>query len=112
MNPQEKTEATSEVSIFLFGKPAWEIELEGADVDAGMADTFETLGKELNERLRWIAEVTRKLLRNEWEGSGGLYDIYFYKPIPVERAKAELTHLGVNPDDVNLEEVEPEDCGE
>jgi hypothetical protein len=98
------------LSIFLFGKPAWEIDgLEGGDIDFTTLEKIEALGKQLHAHLQWSAKVARELLDHGWDAYGGLYDLDFYKPIPEELARKELEELGLNPDELNLEEEEFED---
>ena len=107
MSVAESTRET-EVLVWLFGKPAWELDIEGVDVTEGMADEIELEGKELQARLSRAAQVVRKLVKSGWEGSGGLYDLSLYKAIPLEQAEKELADLGISVDEVNLEELEPE----
>lgn len=101
-----KNRKTSQIWLFLFGKPAWEIDLEGQEVDDVMLEALEKLGDELKERLLQITRVTRILLQDGWSASGGLYDIWFFKDVDPERARKELLALGLGPDDVQVEEEE------
>jgi len=97
--------AEKETRFFLglFGKPAWEIDgLEGGEITLKMMDEIEALGKKLNERLQWAARTGRKLLKHGWNASGSLYDIDFYKDIPIKEAKRELRDLGLDPDGFDL----------
>jgi hypothetical protein len=100
------------VSIFLFGKPAWELEtLEGSRVDLELLEEVALCGRELHVRLSRAAELGTKLLGLGWEGIGLLYDIDFYKSISLEGAEEELRALGVEPGDVSIrEEVEDQDA--
>jgi hypothetical protein len=98
----------TEIIVWLFGKPDWELDIEGADVTEEMADEIELLGKELQERMRLAGQIIRKLVTNGWTGSGGLYDLWFSKGIPMEQAKKELATLGISEDDVTLEALEVE----
>ncbi len=68
---------TVEVSVFLFGKPAWEIE------------GFE--GGELNEAM--IERIRKK----GWEGSGTLYDVSLFKDTLLGEARRELADTGLDP---------------
>jgi hypothetical protein len=97
------------VSVFLFGKPAWEIErLEGSPVDLELLNEVASCGKELCKRLARAAELGRKLVERGWEGVGLLYDIDFYKSVSLRDAEEELKALGIEPDEVAIRE-EPED---
>ncbi len=98
----------TEILLWLFGKPDWELDIEGAEVTEEMADEIELLGKELQVRLHMAGQIVRKLITNGWTGSGGLYDLWFSKAIPMEQAKKELATLGISEDDVTLEELEDE----
>ena len=96
------------VSLFLFGKPAWEIEgLEGSPVDLELLDAIAGCGQELSARLARAAELGRRLVASGWEGYGLLYDVEFYKAVRLKDAEEELRALGIEPDEVSLrEEVE------
>lgn len=99
----------TEVEIWLFGKPAWELETEGWNIDEWTPEELEEKGKELQRRMHRKAEITRNLLLNGWKGEGGSYTISFYKRTPIERAKNELASLGITPDEVSLDEHEDEE---
>ncbi|MFQ6055008.1 MAG: hypothetical protein ACE5J3_03385 [Methanosarcinales archaeon] len=77
-------------SVFLFGKPEWEIDLEKAK-----PDDLKALGENLKERLEKVAEVVEKMEQNGWDRNGGLYDIHFYKNIKANQAEKELEELGI-----------------
>ena len=99
------------VSIFLFGKPAWEIEnLEGSPVDIQLLSAIASCGQELGSRLTRAAELGRKLVASGWEGYGLLYDIEFYKAVTLRDAEEELKSLGIEPDEVSIRE-EADDSG-
>lgn len=93
------------VSVFLFGKPAWEIErLEGSPVDIELLAAVAACGQELAKRLGRAAEVGRKLVAGGWEGTGLLYDIEFYKEVALKDAEEELKRMGIEPDEVSIRE--------
>jgi hypothetical protein len=93
------------VSVFLFGKPAWEIEsLEGAPVDLELLREVASCGQELSKRLARAAELGRKLVESGWEGVGLLYDIDFYKSVSLKEAEDELKDMGIEPDEVSIRE--------
>jgi hypothetical protein len=94
------------VSVFLFGKPAWEIGLEGATVDLELLGAIVSCGQELDRWLTRVAEFGKKLLDKGWDGSGALYDIDFYKAISLKDAEKELQALGIEPDEVTIREDE------
>jgi hypothetical protein len=96
----------TEVNLYLFGKPAWEMEIEGWTVDERTPEELEEKGKELRVRMQRKAEITRNLLLNGWKGEGGLYTISFYKKASIGEAKNELAALGIRPDEVSLDEHE------
>ncbi len=100
------------LSVFLFGKPAWEIEdLEGGELTPELINQIKNTGDKIKNGLDQTAGVLTKLLTNGWNGSGGLYDVNLYKDITLEEARRELTKLGIDPDDANLMEDEDEDLG-
>ena len=85
-----------ELTIFLFGKPAWEIEgLEGEQVTKELVERIRSLADELRDRLRWAADVIEKLLDNGWEAYGTLYCIELYKDVSLREAREELRRLGL-----------------
>jgi hypothetical protein len=93
------------VSVFLFGKPAWEIEgLEGSPVDLELLSAIASCGQELNRRLTRVAELGRKLVVKGWEGYGLLYDVEFYKAVSLKDAEEEMKALGIEPDEVSIRE--------
>ncbi len=100
----------AEISLYLFGKPEWEMDLDKAE-----PEEFRRLGDSLRDRLYRAAEITEKLERNGWERSGALYDLYFYKKVKREDAEKELKELGIKEDEVHLleeeEEIEEEEQG-
>jgi len=84
------------------------MEIEGGKATPEM---LREKGKELKERLEKAAEVLGKLLKNGWElveGYGALYSLELTKEISLEEAREELLTLGIDPDEVNLEEFEDE----
>ena len=99
-----KVTKTSNITVFLFGKPAWEMNLEHQDVDYEMVQALENLGNELNERLRYLSGLTRKLLDSGWTGQGGLYDISYYKDQSIDETTKELTELGMDPRGMDISE--------
>lgn len=96
-----------EISIWLFGKPAWEMDIEGQEITSGVM--FEEKAKELYDRLVEVSVVVEKLLTKEWSISGALYDLYARKDISEEEAKKELKSLDLNPDDFTFMEFEDEE---
>ena len=94
-----------EADLFLFGKPAWELDMEEAS-----AEEIRKKGDEIKERLYRIAEIMEKLEQAGWERySASLYSISFYKEINEEEAKEELRRLGIDPEEVSLMEIEEEE---
>lgn len=87
----------AEISIMLYGKPEWEINL-----DEITGEQLKEHGKELMERLNYIGDIVTKLENNEWSKSAGLYDLYFYKDIGVDEAKKELINLGIDVERIDL----------
>ena len=94
-----------EADLFLFGKPAWELDMEEAS-----AEEIRKKGDEIKERLYRIAEIMEKLEQAGWERySASLYSISFYKEINEEEAREELRRLGIDPEEVSLMEIEEEE---
>jgi hypothetical protein len=100
-------EKFSRIMLFLFGKPAWELDgLEGEELGEGFAGELEKLGEELHSRLGDCARTFRLLVGGGWSACGGLYDIDFTKDVPKREAVEELRILGL---DLEVEEEEYED---
>jgi|SRR5271155_914404 len=101
------------VSVFLFGKPAWEIDgLEGSPVDLQLLVAIASCGQELGRRLARVEELGRKLVERGWEGYGLLYDIEFYKAATLKDAEEELKALGIEPDEVSIREEDADSDGD
>jgi hypothetical protein len=111
MSEPSRGKSVVTVSVFLFGKPAWEIDrLEGSPVDLELLSEVASCGQELSRRLVRAAELGTKLVERGWEGVGLLYDIDFYKEVSLRDAEEELKALGIEPDEVSIrEEFEDED---
>jgi len=98
------------LEIFLFGKPGWEIEMEGKKLDVKFADELRDLAKYLYERLNKIAEIHEKLVKNGWKAEGSLYDITYWKDVTLKQAKQELKQLGIPEEYISfMEEIKPEE---
>ena len=88
----------TEISIWLYGKPEWELK----NLDEITGEQLKEHGKELMERLNNIGDIVTKLENNGWSKSGGLYDLYLYKDISLDDAKKELTNLGIDVGKIDL----------
>jgi len=100
------------VSVFLFGKPAWEIDgLEGSPVDLELLDAIASCGQELGRRLTRVADLGKRLVERGWEGYGLLYDVEFYKSVTLRDAEEELKAMGIEPDEVAIREEGEESDG-
>jgi hypothetical protein len=97
------------ISVFLFGKPAWEIEgLEGSPVDLQLLASVADCGQDLSRRLTRASEIGRKLVSSGWEGFGLLYDMEFYKEVGLKEAEDEMKGMGIEPDEVAIREERDE----
>lgn len=95
------------VSIHLFLKPSWEMDIEGVDYIA--PGVLRQKGDELRERLHAAAEIVDKLQSDGWHmvsGYGANYDLEFVWEGDSESAKRRLIELGIDPGEVGIEEVE------
>ena len=66
---------------------------------------------ELKKRLERAAEIFEKLEANGWElteSYGAVYSLDFYKNISEKQAKQELQKMGIDPEEVNIREIEEE----
>jgi len=113
MNDPGRDKPLVTVSVFLFGKPAWEIDgLEGSPVDLELLGAIASCGQELSRRLARAAELGRKLVVRGWEGYGLLYDVEFYKAVTLKDAEEELKWLGIEPDEVSIREESEDGNGD
>ena len=89
---------TVEVSIFLFGKPAWEIDgFENGELTEVMIQQIREKGKELSKGLDGAANTLTQLMKKGWEGTGTLYDVSLFKDIALGEARRELAEMGLDP---------------
>lgn len=95
---------TTEITLWLFGKPEWEIDLEKAK-----PDDIAALGKDIKDRLERVSKIFEKLEKNDWDRSAGLYDIMMFKNVTKKEAIKELKRLEINPKDVSIHEWDEED---
>ncbi len=80
----------AEITISLFGKPSWELNLEGQDLSKSLIQEISELADGHKLHLKQVARDLKILLRNGWQGGGGLYDISLWKPITKAECKKEL----------------------
>lgn len=92
------------ITVYLFGKPAWEIENLEGELTPLVLKQINELGPELAQRLEVAGNNISKLINNGWSGYGGLYDVMLSKDVSVEEATKELETLGIDSDTVNIEE--------
>lgn len=95
------------VMLYLFGKPGQELD-EGGEVTAAQ---LRDLGTELNARLQNAADIVGKLTETGWEAEMGLYDIYLHHPYvrTEQEARMRLDELGIDPEQVFIDEFEDEE---
>jgi len=96
------------LSIYLYGKPNWELPIEGINhLDPIIIREH---GKELQARLNHIADVVEKLQLEGWQLSecyGAIYNLDFYKEeITLKQARQELKDLGIDLRSIYLEELD------
>ena len=97
------------LSIPLFGKPSWEMNIEGGNATPKM---LREKAAELKERLERAADALEKLDMNGWdleEAYGSIYSLDLYKDVTIDEAKKELKQLGLEYLIENLEEEELEE---
>ncbi len=95
------------VTIHLFLKPSWEMDIEGIDyIDP---EILRRKGDELRERLHAAAEIVDKLQSDGWpmvSGHAAIYDLEFVWGGDSESAERRLIELGIDPDEVGIQDVE------
>jgi len=95
------------VSIHLFLKPSWEMDIEG--IDYINPEILRRKGDELRERLHAVAGIVDKLQSDGWprvSGHAAIYDLEFVWGGDRESARKRLIELGIEPDEVGVEEIE------
>lgn len=97
-----------EASVYLFGKPCWEMDIEG--LRRINPKVLRRKGDELRERLRRVAGIVSKLQRSGWELWGAYGDLYgldfFNRNVQsIVEAKSELARLGVDQELVDVHEL-------
>ena len=80
------------ISIHLFGKPSWELELE-KELDETFIDELAELRESLYDRLSSIGNDIEILMNAGWSAYGTLYDVVMQKDIGVDKAREELKEL-------------------
>ena len=95
------------LTLTLFGKPGMELE-EGAAVTA---QQLRDLGRDLLARLDKAADIVEKLTGAGWEAQMALYHISLVHPYIHSSTQAvqKLLDLGIDPEDVDIDEWEEED---
>jgi len=99
------------ISIYLFGKPAQELDNEGEAIEAA---PIRQLGEQLHLRLNTIADALDKLTGAGWEASMGLYDVLLSHPYIDSEADARgrIEDLELDPDNFDFLEWEDEEESE
>ncbi|MDP1693994.1 MAG: hypothetical protein Q8L34_00460 [Candidatus Woesearchaeota archaeon] len=97
------------ISIGLYGKPSWDMDIEGEEITDG--EMFRAQGKYLKEHLENVADIVKKLTSAGWSCSGTLYDLQFFKESVINKseAKKELKRLKIDMNQINVEEYEIEE---
>ena len=92
-----------EINIWLFGKPAWEMEIEGVEINP---DLLRIKAIELKERLETAADIIEKLQLAGYEVTGCLYDAVCSIDMKEEDDIRDfLSGLDISLDDVSLYEM-------
>ena len=97
---------TTEINIYLFGKPEWELQHCKCDTSA---ECLRLLGKSLHERLDRISVIVEKLSSIGMSETFGLYDIMYFTDDSEESVKEKLKELDIKEDEVSLNIIEDED---
>ncbi|MFA4887359.1 MAG: hypothetical protein WC595_04050 [Candidatus Nanoarchaeia archaeon] len=93
------------VSVTLYGKPCWEIKMEGEQMMD--SDVLRDHGDYLHQHLYDVADIVDRFAHAEWEMEGTAYSLDFWKKnISLANAKKELKKLGINQKLVKIEEWE------
>jgi len=107
MNVIERTKVT-EVTVWVFAKPPWEMEIEGWKKDISTAEEIENNGTELQQRLQRKAQIMRDLLLNRMERRRGLVSYFLLQANPILAGEERIGRLGIDPNEVSLDEHEDE----
>lgn len=95
------------ITLPLFGKPGQELN-EGGEVTG---EQIRQLARDLSARLQEVADVLDKLTAAGWEAQVGLYDVLLSHPFlhTEVAARSQLDGLGIDPEQVFLDEFESEE---
>ncbi len=97
-------------TLFLFGKPSWEIQgFENGVLTTELIAEMRSKGQELKERLEFTAEALSKLSKMGWDGEGGLYDFTVHRVGTLEQAETELLRAGFDLADLEVIEEDLEE---
>jgi hypothetical protein len=96
------------ISLWLFGKPAHELNAEGEAVEPAQ---IRALAQDIHDRLDTVADALEKLTAAGWDGSVALYDIHLSHPyIDTEAdARTKVEDLGLDPELFSYMEWEDEE---
>ncbi len=96
------------ILLHLFGKPAWELDREGEEVEPG---ELRALADDLHARLRAAADALERLTAKGWEATLTLYDVDLGHPYIRTEADARnhVADLGLDPDAFSYLEYDDEE---
>lgn len=94
------------LSIHLYGKPAWDLPIEGEEVTDGKM--FKIWGEHLSKHLNQVSTIVETLVKAGWGCYGTLYSLDFSnsKITNQKEAKKELKRLGIPMSTINIIEFE------
>lgn len=96
------------ISMYLFGKPGWELE-EGSELNP---EILKSVGENIKKRCDEVAKVADKLLIDGWESEVGLYDVHFYHDDvnTTKEAEEHIENIGLDPKIFDIFDFEEGDC--
>lgn len=95
------------VNLFLFGKPAQELDKEGESITA---NDILGLDRTIHARLQTVADAIKRLTADGWDTTMNVYDLSFFHPevTTVREAKKRLRGLHLELDDFQIHEEQDE----
>ena len=94
----------TEISVYLFGKPEWEIKCRPTP------EVLRELGKNLCKRLNRVSEIIEKLEVAGYPSQDNVYySLDYFTDDTEEMVKEQLKGLGIGEDEVSLNIIEYED---
>ena len=91
-----------EIQVWLYGKPSWEMPIEG--INSIAPNVLRKRAKELSDHLLSVADLLEKLNNQGWKVSGDIYTLTFFKDKEVTKEEiiAILRDIPINKENIEV----------